>query len=72
MKVIACKECSSIKKWKNEFQGKYIFSKVCSDILKADMIQIRSAYVDIALKEKAEIFKDIVEIFEGFNMHLNA
>jgi len=52
--------------WKDEFQGKYIFSKLCSTILKDDHLKIRHAYVDIALAEKREVFSDIITIFEGF------
>lgn len=49
--------------WKSHFHGKYIFSKVCSDILKGDSIRIKQAYVDIALAEKPEILKDLTDIF---------
>ncbi len=45
--------------WKKAFQGKLIFSKFCSEVLKEDPLRVRQAYVDIALKEKPEIFKDI-------------
>jgi ABC-type cobalamin/Fe3+-siderophores transport system ATPase subunit len=52
--------------WKNEFQGKIIFSKLCSDILKEDPLRVRQAYVDIALKEKPEVFDDITTIYKSF------
>lgn len=52
--------------WKREFQGKIIFNKLCSDLLKTDSVRVRQAYVDIALLEKPEVFKDIAEIFESF------
>lgn len=54
------------KAWKDEFQGKFIFSKVCSDVLKDDPIRIRQAYVDIALKVKKDVLADVIEIFESF------
>jgi len=52
--------------WKNEFHGKIIFNKLCSDILKTDPIKIRQAYVDIALIEKPTVFEDITEILKSF------
>lgn len=52
--------------WKDEFHGKIIFSKLCSDVLKDDVVKIRQAYVDIALEESPEVFQDIIEIFNLF------
>lgn len=52
--------------WKNEFQGKIIFSKLCHEILKVDPLRVRQAYVDIALKEKPEVFDDIMTIYKSF------
>lgn len=52
--------------WKNEFQGKIIFTKLCADILKDDPLRVRQAYVDIALTEKPTIFDDITTIFKTF------
>lgn len=52
--------------WRDEFRGKSIFSKLCSDVLGDDKIRIRQAYIDIALEEKPEIFEDIKIIFESF------
>jgi len=51
--------------WINDYQGKYIFGKVCTDILKEDQIKVRHAYVDIALTDKPEAIKDIIDIFKG-------
>ncbi|MDD2392362.1 MAG: AAA family ATPase [Bacilli bacterium] len=53
--------------WKDEFQGKVIFSKLCSDVLNEDKIKVKEAYIDIALKDKPIIFNDIKEILESFN-----
>jgi hypothetical protein len=53
--------------WKDRFHGKFIFSKLCSDVLKDDLLKIRQAYVEIALEEKPKVFKDIIEIFKSFN-----
>ncbi len=50
--------------WINEFQGKFIFNKVCGGVLKSDQLKIRHAYVDIALIEKPEVFADINEMFK--------
>ncbi len=53
--------------WINIFQGKYIFRRFCSDVFGEDELKVRHAYVDIALKEKPEVFDDIKLIFESFN-----
>ena len=52
--------------WQNEFQGKLIFSKLCSNVLKEDSLRVRQAYVDVALLEKPLIFDDIINIFKCF------
>lgn len=52
--------------WKNEYQGKIIFSKLCSDVLKEEPLRVRHAYVDIALSIKPLIFDDIINIFKEF------
>lgn len=52
--------------WKNEFRGKNIFSKFCSDIFGEDKIKIRQAYIDVALSERPAVFDDIRVIFESF------
>lgn len=52
--------------WKNEFQGKEIFSIFCSRIFEEDKIKVRKAYIDIALAEKPLLFNDIKEIFDNF------
>lgn len=50
--------------WKNEFQGKIIFARLCGEVLKGDSVRIRECYIDIALKEKPNILNDILEIFK--------
>ena len=52
--------------WQTEFQGKIIFSKICSDILKEDPLRVRQAYVDIALTDKPQLLDDIINILKGF------
>ncbi|MFH1652710.1 MAG: AAA family ATPase [Pseudomonadota bacterium] len=52
--------------WKNDFRGKPIFSKCCSDVLKEDILKVRQAYIDIALGEKPEVFDDVKMIYECF------
>lgn len=52
--------------WKNEFQGKNIFSIFCGTIFLEDKLKIRHAYIDIALEEKPAVFGDIKEIFDSF------
>jgi ABC-type cobalamin/Fe3+-siderophores transport system ATPase subunit len=51
--------------WICDFQGKYIFSRLCSDVLKADQLRIRHAYVDTAIQEKPGVFSDISEIIKS-------
>ncbi len=53
--------------WKNEFQGKNIFSMLCGTVFSEDKLKIRQAYIDIALEEKPDVFGDIKTIFDGFN-----
>lgn len=51
--------------WLHDFQGKYIFSRICGEILKTDQIRVRHAYVDIALAEKPNVLAEITEMFKG-------
>ncbi len=51
--------------WLNDFQGKYIFNRLCGTILKEDMLRVRHAYVDIALEEKPEVLAEITALFHG-------
>jgi ABC-type cobalamin/Fe3+-siderophores transport system ATPase subunit len=60
------KELLNTDNWKNEFQGKIIFSKLCSDVLKVDQIRVKQAYVDISLADNPTVFGDIIEIFKTF------
>ncbi|MES9989632.1 MAG: AAA family ATPase [Candidatus Thiodiazotropha endolucinida] len=50
-------------RWIKEFQGKYLFSRVCGEVLKAEPIKVRQAYVDFALEERPELFEDVSELF---------
>ncbi len=54
----------SNEKWKDEFQVKIIFARLCREALKSDHVRIRDCYIDIALANKPEILKDLIEIFE--------
>ena len=51
--------------WVREFQGKYIFSRLCGETLKTDQLRIRAAYVDIALNERPEAFQELSLMFYG-------
>ncbi|NMC35449.1 AAA family ATPase [Candidatus Beckwithbacteria bacterium] len=53
--------------WIIDFRGKEIFSVFCSNVFHDDVLKIRQAYVDIALQEKPNIFKDIIDIYQSFN-----
>jgi predicted ATPase len=50
--------------WKNEFQGKIIFAKLCSEVLKGDSIRIRECYIDMALENDPSVLNDIINIFK--------
>lgn len=52
--------------WKNDFQGKAIFSQLCRDLLGEDKIKVRQAYIDVAVSEKPDVFNDIKNILERF------
>lgn len=54
----------SNEKWKDEFQGKIIFARLCGEVLKGDHVRIRECYIDIGLSKKPETLKDLIEIFE--------
>lgn len=51
--------------WINNFQGKFIFTKVCADILKGDALRVKQAYVDIALEKKPSAIQDLLDIFNA-------
>ena len=51
--------------WLNDFQGKYIFSRLCGTVLKEEKLRIQHAYVDIALTEKPEVLAEITALFRG-------
>jgi predicted ATPase len=52
--------------WLDLFSGKEIFQKYCGQ-LGVDDSRVREAYTEIALKEKPEVFQDIIDIFTYFN-----
>jgi predicted ATPase len=60
------KEVLKTDDWKNDFQGKIIFSKLCSNLLKEDPLRVRQAYVDIALSDNPTLFNDIINILKAF------
>jgi hypothetical protein len=51
--------------WINDFQGKYIFARICGGILKADQVRVRQAYVDVAIAERPAVLSEIAEMFKG-------
>ena len=53
--------------WTDIFHGKLIFKQLCGKVLKCDENQARHAYVEIALKNKPEILRDIEQILVDFN-----
>ncbi len=59
------KECMKTNEWKNVFPGKILFRKICTS-LGADKDKVRQAYIQIALEDNSDVFKDIKEIFNQF------
>ena len=51
--------------WIKEFQGKHMFHRVCGEVLKADSIKVRQAYVDFALAERPELFEEVSALFRA-------
>lgn len=51
--------------WVSGFNGKYIFGRVCGEILMDDPLRIRSAYVDVALERKGAEIGELMELFRG-------
>jgi len=51
-------------KWKLEFQGKIIFSRVCAEVLKCPVLSIRQCYVDIAMEEKDAGMIELSDMFK--------
>lgn len=51
--------------WILDFQGKYIFSRLCGEVLKDDPLKVRQAYVDMALSEQPDVLADITSMFKA-------
>ena len=51
--------------WIQGFNGKYIFQKICGDVLHEDPIKVQHAYVDIALEQFPDRVKELSDIFNG-------
>jgi hypothetical protein len=51
--------------WLTKFHGKQIFARVCGDILGADSLRVRHAYIDIALREKPDSVSEIRDLFRN-------
>ncbi len=49
--------------WVKGFNGKYIFQRVCGDVLREDPIRVRHAYLDIALERYPERINELSELF---------
>lgn len=61
------KDALQTQDWRNEFHGKVIFARLCGEVLGQDPVRVRQAYVDIALRDKPDVFEDITTIFASFN-----
>jgi len=51
--------------WVRGFNGKYIFQKICGDVLREDSIKVRHAYIDIALDKFPDRIAELSELFRG-------
>jgi hypothetical protein len=62
----------SSEDWVTLLPGKLIFTRFCGEFLSVEKERVREAYTDIAMKEKPEVFDDIVAILRGFSHITNS
>lgn len=58
-------DCIESNTWKDMLRGKDIFNMFCSNVFNTDKIQVRQAYVEIALEQGENVFGDIVDFFKS-------
>ncbi len=56
--------------WVEVLPGKLIFNRFCGEFFKEWPGRVREAYVDIAMRNKADVFSDIVNILRGFHQSI--
>ena len=52
--------------WQTVFPGKTVLARFVADYWRMDLVRVRQAYVDIALREKADVLQPIRAILEAF------
>jgi ABC-type cobalamin/Fe3+-siderophores transport system ATPase subunit len=52
--------------WMVSLPGKPIFNRFCGEFLDSEAGRVREAYVDIAIREKPEVFSEVIKILESF------
>jgi len=52
--------------YKRLLPGKIIFNRLCAELFNTEAARIREAYIDLALRNRREAVRDILEIFESF------
>ena len=50
--------------WKEFFHGKTIFRRLCREVLNADHLHVRRAFVDVALERDPTAFSDVAEFIK--------
>ena len=56
--------------WVNILPGKLIFNRFCGEFFHQRPERVREAYADIAMRNKPEVFTDIVNILQGFQQSI--
>ena len=52
--------------WGKVFPGKLIFNRFCGEFFNEKGARVREAYADIAMRNKPDVFSDIINILHGF------
>lgn len=60
----------STSDWVEVFPGKLIFNRFCGEFFNEKPARIREAYADIAMRNKPDVFSDIVNILQGFHQSI--
>ena len=65
------KTALSTDDWIKVLPGKLIFNRFCGEFLHVEPERVREAYSDIAMKNKPEVFNDILNILKGFHQSID-
>ena len=56
--------------WVEVLPGKLIFNRFCGEFFNEGPGRVREAYADIAMRNKPDVFSDIVNILQGFHQSI--